>query len=99
MLWALCALQLYDSPTTLKLVQNFNKYTFERIDHDLKFEEFAKFIDIINAMKLEGPKHLQITNQTIVDGFVGREMYYDTRFPESQAVFDPFKKRVVGALA
>ena len=36
-LWALAALQQYESPVMLQLVQLFNKLTFERIDHDIRF--------------------------------------------------------------
>lgn len=99
LLWSLCALEQYDNKSIHKIVKSFNRLSFERLDHDLKYEEFTKFLDIIHALKLEAPAHLQITNKSILAGFIGQELYTNIRFPESQATYDPFKRRVVAALA
>lgn len=76
-----------------------NNINFERLDHDLRYDEFNKIIDIINALTLEAPKSKQITNPTILAGFTGKELYRGFRFGESLANYDPFKRRVVDALA
>jgi hypothetical protein len=52
-------------------------------------------MDAIQALKLEAPKELQITNPVLIDGFTAKDFYLVTRYQESKAIFDPFKKRVV----
>jgi len=46
-------------------------------------------------LKIEGHKEVQITNQGLLEGFVGRDHYIKERYPEGNATYDPFKKRVV----
>lgn len=77
MLWALCALKQYDSKGVATIVRNFNKLNFERLDHDLRYEEFVKMIDVINALQLEAShnKNIQITNPTILAGLTGKDFY------------------------
>jgi hypothetical protein len=54
MLWALCNLEQYQSRALKRIVSSFNNLTFERLDHDLRFEEFTKLMDSIQALKIEG---------------------------------------------
>lgn len=55
-----------------ELLKKLNMITFERLDNELKYQEFVKILDISNALKLEGPRHLQITNQGLLDGINGQ---------------------------
>ena len=61
-IWSLCALQLYDTKALESLIKNLNGLNFERLDNELRYEEYMKMLDIHNALKIEAPKHLQITN-------------------------------------
>lgn len=64
----------------------------------MKFEEFEKLMDIMTALKLEAPEKLQIQNKCMIDAFVSKDFLKGT-YKESEILFDPFKKRVVSALA
>lgn len=52
----------------------------------------------MNALKLEAPEKLQITNKSMVDAFVSKD-FVKVGYNEAEVLFDPFKKRVVSALA
>lgn len=77
----------------------FNSLTFERLDHDLRYDEYRKILDVIQALRIEAPKELRITNPGLIEGFTGRDFYENARFKESQEKYDPFKIRVVKALS
>jgi hypothetical protein len=53
------------------LVNMLNKLSFERLDHDLKYEEYIKLLDVHQALKLEAPENLQITNKNLSMGLEG----------------------------
>lgn len=55
-LWSLCNLQQYDTPLAENLVKAINGLNFERLDHDIKYDEYVKLLDIHNALKIEAPK-------------------------------------------
>ena len=98
-IWSLCALQLYDTKALESLIKNLNGLNFERLDNELRYEEYMKMLDIHNALKIEAPKHLQITNQGLLTGLNGPELYMSVRYEEHLTRYDPFKQRVVQALA
>lgn len=75
-----------------------NKYKLEKFTNEIKFEEFEKLMDVMTALSLEAPESLQITNKAMKDAFASRNMMRGT-YRESEILFDPFKKRVVSALA
>ena len=52
----------------------------------------------MNALKLEAPKKLQIKNKSMIDAHVSKD-FVKAQYKESELLFDPFKKRVVSALA
>lgn len=80
-------------------MKNVNALKFERLDNDLKYSEFNALLDVYNALKIEAPKHLQFTSKGLIEGLQGSEMYLNLRYPEHKARFDPFKRRVVEAIA
>ena len=80
----------------MKLLNTFN---FERMDNDLKYEEYLKLFDIHNALKFEAPTLPQITSKGLLSGLQGKELYLQLRFQEHMAHYDPFKQRVVKALS
>ena len=51
----------------LKLLNQLN---FERLDNDIKYEEYLRLLDIHNALRFESPKHLghMITNEGLLIG-------------------------------
>ncbi|CDW84758.1 UNKNOWN [Stylonychia lemnae] len=98
-MWALCALQQYESQALRNIIKSFNKLNFERLDNDLRYREYDRLMEAIQALKLEAPKNVQITNKTILAGFDGQHGYRNSRFPETYANYDPFKRRVLHALA
>lgn len=56
----------YDNKIVGNLVKILNNLNFERVDHDLRYDEFQKIIDIFYALKYEAPKTLEITNKTLI---------------------------------
>jgi len=82
-------------------LNHLNSLNFERLDNDVKYEEYLKLLDIYNAIQFEAPKNLglSITNQGLVAGLEGKEMYLKIRFNEHLTKYDPFKQRVVQALS
>jgi hypothetical protein len=68
-----------------------NEYNFERIEHDIKYDEFNKLLDIHNALKFEAPNELKFINQGLLDGLNASEHFLQTKFPEHNATYDPFK--------
>ena len=95
-LWSLCALQLYNEPVVQELLSIFEIFEFERVQHEIKYEELIKLMDIMNALKLESG--LTLKNKTLQDIFVTKETVLST-YREHSQVFDPIKKRVMSALA
>jgi hypothetical protein len=55
-------------------------------------------MDIMTALKIENKDKLKIRNKSLQDAYVSREMLKCT-YKEHEVLFDPFKKRVVSALA
>jgi len=47
-----------------------NSLNFERLDNDLKYEEYLKLLDIYNALRFDAPKNLslQLTNAALLSG-------------------------------
>lgn len=66
----MCALQLYDAPALGQIVHTFNSYNFERLDHDLRYEEYKKITDVVNALKYECDNH-KIHNSKITAAVTG----------------------------
>lgn len=97
-IWSLCALQVYECKALKEGLKLLNTYNFERLDNDLRYEEYVKLIDIYNALKIEAPQ-LKLTNKGLVAGLEGQDHYLSLRFQETQTKYDPFKQRVVQALA
>ena len=63
-LWSLSALQHYEARSFQAALAQLNTLNFERIDNDLKYDEYMKLLDVYNALRFESPKNLglQITN-------------------------------------
>jgi hypothetical protein len=53
--WSLCALQLYESKALSLAVAKLNSINFERVDSDLKYQEYLKLTDVYNALRFEAP--------------------------------------------
>jgi len=57
-------------------LRQINQLNFERVDSEVKYEEFQKIADIYNALKIESPngsqpqnannRSLQLTNQGLL---------------------------------
>ena len=74
--------------------------SFERVDNEVKYEEYLKLLDIFNALKIEGGSNTpQITQRGLVSAIQAQELYSDVRYQEALTKYDPFKQRVVEALA
>jgi uncharacterized protein (DUF433 family) len=69
-LWSLSALQLYDARTYAGALKHLNSLSFERLDNDLKYDEYLKLLDVYNALRFEAPKNLSlnITNAGLLSG-------------------------------
>lgn len=69
-LWSMSALQLYDSKAFSSALNSLNSFTFERLDNDVKYEEYLKLLDIHNALQFDAPKNLglAITNKGLLSG-------------------------------
>ncbi len=63
---------------------------FERVDSDVKYEEYLKLLDIYNALRIEGGP-LQLTQLGLVSALKAQDMYLNLRFAEAQTNYDPFK--------
>jgi hypothetical protein len=96
-LWSMSALSLYDSKAYQSALNQINSYNFERLDNDVKYEEYLKFLDIFNALQFDAPKSLglAITNKGLLSGIQGKDLYLGVRFNEHFTKYDPFKQRVV----
>jgi hypothetical protein len=97
--WSLCSLELYQSKALAKALDQLNRINFERVDNDLKYQEYQKLLDVYNALRFEGPSNLQLTNPGLVSALQAQDMYNNVRFTEAVTNYDPFKQRVVEALA
>jgi hypothetical protein len=98
--WSLCALELYHSKALAKAIEQINRVSFERVDNEVKYEEYLKLLDIFNALKIEGGSNTpQITQRGLVSAIKAQELYSDVRYQEALTKYDPFKQRVVEALA
>lgn len=66
-------MEQYESRGLAQIVRHFNRLSFERLDHDLRYEEFNKILDVLNALQIEAKhnKDIQITNPTIQAGLTG----------------------------
>jgi hypothetical protein len=63
---------MYESKALHNILKHFNTLNFERLDNDLRYKEYDKLMDVIQALKLEAPPKVQITNKTILAGFEGQ---------------------------
>ena len=101
-LWSLAALQQYEAKSFQAGLAQLNGLNFERIDNDLKYDEYIKLLDVYNALRFESPKNLglHITNAGLLSGLQAREHVLSVRFiAEESTKYDPFKQRVVQALS
>lgn len=100
-MWSLSALQLYDAKAFPQLLKQLNQLNFDRIDNDLKYEEYLKLLDVYNALQFEAPKNfnLRITNAGLLAGLQGSGHVLGLRYREERTKYDPFKQRVVQALS
>jgi len=98
-LWSLCALKEYDNKAVSGLCDAINELSFERVDNDLQYEEFLKVVDIYNALELEAPANLKLTNKALTMAVKGKELLFAVKYKEGQTTYDPFKQRVVQGLA
>ena len=71
--------------------------SFERIEHDIKYEEYIKLKDIFNALRIEGPGKHHFKNKALLASLDNE--ITKLKFPEDFADFDPFKDRVLKSLA
>ena len=97
-LWSLSALQLYDARSFQNALAQLNALNFERVDQDLKYDEYIKLLDVYNALRFESPKNLglHITNAGLLSGLQARDHVLQVRFTaEESTKYDPFKQRVV----
>jgi hypothetical protein len=94
-LWSLCLLQIHDTPTTKSLLKTLNGLNFERLDQELKYEEFLKVFDIYNSLKFEAPSSIKFENKGLISGIQGMELYMDIRYQEALTHYNPFKERVI----
>jgi hypothetical protein len=53
----------YDNNVTKQLLNTLNNLPFERVQHDIKYEEFQKIQDIHLALKTEKPDGLKLENK------------------------------------
>ena len=69
-LWSMSALSLYDSKAYQTALSQINSYNFERLDNDVKYEEYLKLLDIFNALQFDAPKSLGLafTNKGLLSG-------------------------------
>ena len=101
-LWSLSALQQYEARSFQAALAQLNALNFERVDNDLKYDEYMKLLDVHNALRFESPKNLglQITNAGLLSGLQARDHLLNVRFvAEESTKYDPFKQRVVQALS
>lgn len=101
-LWSLSALQQYEARSFQASLAQLNALNFERVDNDLKYDEYMKLLDVYNALRFESPKNLalQITNAGLLSGLQARDHLLNVRFvAEESTKYDPFKQRVVQALS
>jgi hypothetical protein len=49
-LWSMSALQLYDASAFRSALGALNSFNFERLDNDVKYEEYLKLLDIHYAL-------------------------------------------------
>lgn len=49
-LWSMSALQLYEAKAYHSTLNYFNSLSFERLDNDVKYEEYMKLLDVYNAL-------------------------------------------------
>lgn len=101
-LWSLSALQQYEARSFQAALAQLNALNFERVDNDLKYDEYMKLLDVYNALRFESPKNLglQITNAGLLSGLQARDHLLNVRFvAEESTKYDPFKQRVVQALS
>lgn len=100
-LWSLSALQLYDAKAFQTALNQLNTFTFERLDNDLKYEEYLKLLDVHYALQFDAPKNLglAITSKGLLSGLQSKDHYLGVRFNEHLTKYDPFKQRVVQALS
>lgn len=95
------ALQLYDAKAFRSALNSLNSFNFERLDNDVKYEEYLKLLDIHYALQFDAPKNLglAITNHGLLSGLQSKDHYLSVRFTEHLTKYDPFKQRVVQALS
>ena len=76
-------------------------FNFERLDNDVKYEEYLKLLDIHYALQFEAPKNLGLgfTNKGLVSALQGKDHYLSVRYTEHLTKYDPFKQRVIQALS
>jgi hypothetical protein len=99
--WSLCALQQYDAPALGQSLKYINSLTFERLDNDLKYEEYLRLVDVHNALRFESPRQLghALTPENLLVGLQSQQTMLELRFKEHGTRYDPFKQRVVQAIA
>lgn len=68
-------------------------YQFERVGHDLRYQEFLKLADIYKALDVEA-KHLMINNKNLTSS-IKDEGFAQLEYEEARDLYDPFKERVV----
>lgn len=61
----------YENKACNQILGTLNKLKFERVDHELKYEDYLKMIDIYNALEIEAPKHLKLTNKELLMAIKG----------------------------
>lgn len=95
------ALQLYDAKAFQTALNQLNTFTFERLDNDIKYEEYLKLLDVHYALQFDAPKNLglAITSKGLLSGLQSKDHYLGVRFSEHLTKYDPFKQRVVQALS
>ena len=97
------ALNLYDARSFQQALAQLNSFNFERLDNDLKYEEYLKLLDIHNALRFDAPKNLSLSlsNAALLSGLSQRDHLLSVRFlaEDSASRYDPFKRRVVEAMS
>ena len=47
-------------------VERLNSLSFERVDSEVKYEEYLRLTDIHHALRLEAPESLRMTNKGLL---------------------------------